>query len=107
MRAFLSILPFGDSGQLVGPRTCKAEGREYDGSRARHAFTCSVGGGLKPRSVAVERAWERIRQECGYQTKREVHVPAWDRFRWRCLGTRGSSLLRALHIADLAAAPYT
>ena len=37
MRAFLSILPFGDSGQLFGSRMYKAEGREYAGSRARHA----------------------------------------------------------------------
>ncbi len=34
--------------------------------------------------MAVERAYERIRQECGCQTDREVHVPAWDRWRWRC-----------------------
>ena len=48
-------------------------------SKARHAYLCATGGGLKTRSVAVERVYERIRQECGYQTDREVHVPAWDR----------------------------
>jgi len=74
--------------------TCRNRARAHDsagtlcgttlGSKARHAFRCSTGGGTKARSVALEREWERIHAECGYHTEREVHVPGWDRYHWRC-----------------------
>jgi hypothetical protein len=32
----------------------------------------------------VERVWERLHKECGHATARQVYVPAWDRWRWRC-----------------------
>ena len=32
----------------------------------------------------MERVVERIHLECGFQTAREVHVPAWDCFHWKC-----------------------
>jgi hypothetical protein len=71
----------GRTGDTPG-QTC---GKLLD-SKARHAFRCSTGGGVKARSVALEREWERIHTECGYHTEREVHVPGWDRFPWRCTG---------------------
>ena len=36
--------------------------------------------------MAVERVWESVHAECGHRTAREVHVPEWDRWRWRCTG---------------------
>ena len=52
--------------------------------KGHHCHRCAIGGGTKSRSVAVERVWEGIHRECGHQTAREVHVPEWDRFHWRC-----------------------
>ena len=66
-----------------GERAGEACGAALCG-RAHHAYRCALGGGLKKRSVAVERVVERIHLECGFQTAREVHVPAWDRFHWKC-----------------------
>ena len=43
-----------------------------------------MSGGLKRRSAAVERVLQRILEECGFQTARQVYVPQWDRFHWRC-----------------------
>ena len=59
---------------------------------ARHAFRCSTGGGTKARSTDLELVWERVHAECGYHTERQVHVPGWDRWRWRCetCSTRGT-----------------
>ena len=34
----------------------------------------------------MERVWERIHRECGHAVERQVHVPQWDRWRWRCSG---------------------
>ena len=53
-------------------------------SAAYHVHRCPRGGGMKARSVVIERTWECIHQECGYQVQRQVYVPAWDRFHWRC-----------------------
>jgi len=53
-------------------------------AQARHVFRCSIGGGLKSRSVALENVWESIHKECGYQVDRQVHVPSLDRWRWSC-----------------------
>ena len=63
------------AGQTCGEALCH---------QAHHAYRCALGGGPKKRSVAVERALERIHLDCGFQTAREVHVPAWDRFHWKC-----------------------
>ena len=54
--------------------------REALCGRAHHAYRCVVGGGLKRRSVAVERVLERTLEDCGYQAAREAYVPQWDRF---------------------------
>ena len=67
----------------TGERTGAACGEALCG-HAHHAYRCAIGGGLKRRSVAVERALESILVECGFQTTRQVHVPQWDRFRWHC-----------------------
>ena len=67
----------------TGERAGEACGETLCG-HAHHAYRCAVGGGLKRRSVAVERFLERVFEECGFQTARQVHVPQWDRFRWRC-----------------------
>ena len=63
------------TGQLCGQALCP---------KARHAYRCSCGGGPKARSRDVEDVWGRIYQECGFRTDRQVPVPAWDRWRWRC-----------------------
>ena len=36
--------------------------------------------------MALERVWEGVHAECGHQTARQVYVPEWDRWRWRCTG---------------------
>ena len=54
--------------------------------KARHAWRCSRGGGLKARSGDLERVWQHIHTECGHFAARQVHVPAWDRWAWRCAG---------------------
>ena len=58
--------------------------------QAHHAYRCAVGGGLKQRSIAVEDVYAGIHRECGFQVDRQVAVPAWDRFRWRCRGANCS-----------------
>ena len=60
---------------------------------SNHPYRCAVGGGTKQRSEAVEGVLERIHKECGHQVARQVAVPAWDRFRWRCsgCGARGTA----------------
>ena len=42
----------------------------------------------------MEDAWERIHRECGYHTARQIPVPAWDRWKWRCAhcNARGTTL---------------
>ena len=54
------------------------------GTKAHHAHRCSRAGGLKERSADLERALQRIHQECGHSAERQVHVPEWDRWRWQC-----------------------
>ena len=66
-----------NAGETCGAAVC---------SKAHHAHRCSIGGGLKSRSKAEEKVWASIHAECGFQTDSEVHVPAWDRWRWHCLG---------------------
>ena len=39
---------------------------------------------MKARSADVESVWEAVHLECGYSVGHQVHVPEWDRFRWRC-----------------------
>ena len=69
------------AGEACGAAMCR---------RLHHAYRCAAGGGLKRRSAAVEDAWEGIYRDCGYHVDRQVAVPTWDRFRWRCpCGARG------------------
>ena len=43
-----------------------------------------MGGGLVARSDDLEKAWAAIHRECGHAVEHQVHVPGWDRWRWRC-----------------------
>ena len=72
------------AGRLCGEPLC---------NKGRHAFRCSCGGGVVARSRDVEDVWERIHTECGFHTARQVPVPAWDRWAWRCArcDTRGTT----------------
>ena len=84
-------------GQAVAPphiRTCG--NRAVSGPRAggpcgepicaaaHHSYRCPRGGGLVSRSADVEKVWEDIHKDCGFHTARQVHVPAWDRWKWAC-----------------------
>ena len=60
-------------------------------ARGHHAHRCNRGGWLNARSRDLEDVWEALHRECGYTTARQVHVPAWDRWRWVC-GTCASQL---------------
>jgi len=83
-------------GQDLAPPNGRCQNRLRTGARAgqpcgqplcckaHHAFCCACGGGTKARSRDVEDVWERIHAECGFQTARQVHVPAWDRWHWTC-----------------------
>ena len=75
------------AGQPCGAALC---------GKARHAWRCSRGGGPKARSGDLERAWQQIHAECGHRAERQVHVPAWDRWAWRCAGcnARGTAPAR-------------
>ena len=82
-------------GQSVRPRSaptcCNVAG---SGARAgvpcgeplddHHPHRCNRGGQLNARSAALEDVWEAIHRECGCTTARQVHVPAWDRWKWVC-----------------------
>ena len=59
-------------------------------SSGHHAHKCNRGGLVNRRPRDIEDVWEAIHVECGYATALQVHVPAWDRCRWRCgpCGTR-------------------
>ena len=76
------------AGQLCGAALC-----------VHHPYRCAVGGGTKQRSEAVEAALERIHTECGHHVARQVAVPAWDRFRWRCPGCGSRGLAFAPPVA--------
>ncbi len=39
---------------------------------------------MKVRSEDVESMLESIHVQCGYTVDRQVHVPQWNRWRWRC-----------------------
>jgi len=84
-------------GQAVAPEagaTCQHRARTGDRAgrfcgqllcrHAHHAHRCAVGGGFQARTVALERVWERIHRECGHAVDRQVHVPQWDRWHYRC-----------------------
>ena len=63
------------AGQVCGEPLC---------ADAHHAHRCARGGGLKIRSEDVERTLERIHLGCGHAVSRQVHVPQWSRWKWRC-----------------------
>ncbi len=64
-----------NAGEPCGAALCR---------RARHAYRCAVGGGLKTRTGAVERVFQCIHEECGYNAETQPHVPEWDRWHYHC-----------------------
>ena len=83
-------------GQPVAPAAATCQNRARTGptagqpcgeplcAHANHAHKCPRGGGLKVRSEDVESVLESIHVERGYTVDRQVHVPQWNRWRWRC-----------------------
>ena len=43
-----------------------------------------MGGTFTDRTEAVQQAWVQIHRECRHHVETQVHVPLWDRWRYRC-----------------------
>jgi hypothetical protein len=102
-------------GQAVAPEagaTCQHRARTGARQRcgapvcaqAHHAHRCGVGGGFHDRTAALERVWTHIERECGHTVHDQVHVPLWDRWRYRCTSP---ACRRGGHAWTLPTAPCT
>ena len=74
---------FCQHGRKTGPRSDEACGAALC-AKAHHCYHCATGGGTKARSDALVKSLEVIHKQCGFNTDTEVHVAAWDRFKWHC-----------------------